>query len=332
MIRSGIDCMKRRDFITLVGGAAAWPLVARAQQAERARRIGVLIGPSENDPVFQSVLTAFRDALAKLGWIEGCNLSIDLRFGESDAGRIRTQAADLVRLGPDVIYTVTGPATLAVQRQTKTIPIVFEGGGGSPPVTNIARPEGNTTGFANSIDSIGEKFVELLKEVAPGTKRIGFISNPDSSRATISSYVPSIKTAAQALAIKIIDLPFRDAAELERGLVAFAAEPNGGLILGPLTTDRELIFRLATQHRLPSVAQTKVDAREGSLITYAADPAERPVGAATYVDRILHGAKPADLPVQFPRKFELTINLKTATALGLNVPLSLQQRADEVIE
>jgi putative tryptophan/tyrosine transport system substrate-binding protein len=324
--------MKRRQFITLVGGAAAWPLAARAQQPERVRRIGVLIGPSENDPTFQSVLAAFRDALAKFGWVEGRNLVIDLRFGESDAGRIRAEAADLVRLAPDLIFAVTGPAILAVQRQTSTIPIVFEGGGGSPPVKNIARPESNTTGFANSIDSIGGKFVELLKEIAPSTARIGFIFNLDPSRAVVSGYVPSIEAAAQASALKVINLPFRDTAELERGIMSFAAEPNGGLILNPLVTDRELIFRLATRRRLPSVGQTKVDAREGCLITYAADPTERPIAEAHYVDRILRGAKPGDLPVQFPKKFELTINLKTAKALDLMVPPTLLARADEVIE
>jgi putative tryptophan/tyrosine transport system substrate-binding protein len=325
--------MKRREFIMRLGGAAAaWPLSARAQQNERVRKIGVLIGPSEKDPVFQSVLAAFRGALAKFGWIEGRNLRLDIRFGESDAARIRAQAADLVRLGPDLIFTVTGPATLAVQRQTTTIPIVFEGSGGSPPVTNIARPEGNTTGFANSIDSIGGKYVELLKEIAPDLARIGFIFNPDASRATISGYLPSIEAGAQALAIKVINLPFRDATELERGIVAFAAEPNGALILNPLATNRELIFRLATRQRLPSAGQTKVDARSGSLITYAADPAERPPAEAYYVDRILRGAKPGDLPVQFPNKFELTINLKTANSLGLTVPPTLLARADEVIE
>jgi putative tryptophan/tyrosine transport system substrate-binding protein len=324
--------MKRRDFITLLGGAAAWPLTARAQQTERVRRIGVLIGPSKNDPTFQYMLAAFRDALARFGWVEGRNLVIDLRFGESDADRIRAEAVELVRLAPDLIFTVTGPAILAVQRQTSTIPIVFEGGGGSPPVKNIARPEGNITGFANSIDSIGGKFVELLKEVAPSTTRIGFIFNPDPSRTVISGYLPSIEAAARALALKVINLPFRDAAELERGIASFAAEPNGGLVLNPLVTDHELIFRLATQRRLPSVGQTKVDARDGSLITYAADPTERPTAEARYVDRILRGATPGDLPVQFPSKFELTINLKTAKALDLTVPPTLLARADEVIE
>jgi putative ABC transport system substrate-binding protein len=329
--------MRRRELITLLGGGAvAWPLAVRAQPADRVRLLGVLTGFAENDPEGQRRMAAFRDALATLGWVEGRNVRIAVRYAANAADEMQTQAAELVGLMPSVIYAATGPATRAVQRHTKTIPIVFEGAGGltsNPPVTNIARPEGNTTGFANSVDSIGGKWLELLKEVAPGAAKVGFIVDPESvRRGRTSGYVPSIEDAAHALSVKLISLPFRDAGEVERGIDAFASEPNGGLIVHPLANDRELIFRLAIQHRLPVVAQSKIDAAAGSLISYASDPSERAPGVAYYVDRILRGAKPGDLPVQFPKRFVLYVNLKTARALGLTIPLGLQATAEELIE
>jgi putative ABC transport system substrate-binding protein len=329
--------MRRREFITLLGGGAiAWPLAARAQPADRVRLLGVFTGFAENDPEGQRRMAAFRDALATLGWVEGRNVRIAVRYAANAADEMQAQAAELVGLMPSVIYAATGPATRAVQRHTKTIPIVFEGAGGltsDPPVKNIARPEGNTTGFANSVDSIGGKWLELLKEVAPGVAKVGFIVDPESvRRGRNSGYVPSIEDAAHALSVKLISLPFRDAGEVERGIDAFASEPNGGLIVHPLASDRELIFRLAIQHRLPVVAQSKIDAAADSLISYASDPSERAPGVAYYVDRILRGAKPGDLPVQFPKRFVLYVNLKTAKALGLTIPLGLQATAEELIE
>jgi putative ABC transport system substrate-binding protein len=238
----------------------------------------------------------------------------------------------LARLAPEVIFTLTGAATRAVQRETKRIPIVFQGGGGDPPVANIARPEGNTTGFAGANNSIGGKWVELLREVAPNVAKVAYIFNPSTRTPDGGGYLPSVEEAARALAIKVIALPAHNADETERGIVAFAAEPNGGLIVGPLATDRELIFRLAAEPRLPVASSTKLDVAAGSLFAYLYDRLEIAPRVAFYVDRILRGEKVSNLPVQFPTKFELVINLKTAKALGLTIPPALLARADQVIE
>jgi putative tryptophan/tyrosine transport system substrate-binding protein len=339
------DKLRRREFIVLLGGtAAAWPLAARAQQPERVRRIGALIGASEGDPEWQAYVTVFREELAKFGWSEGRNLRIDFRFSGGDANRLRGQAAELVRLAPELIFTATAAATRAAQQETQIIPIIFEGAGPlgdsqlqfdtGRAVKNIARPEGNTTGFTNIYASMGGKLLELLKEIAPRVARVGFIFNPTTNTTgSPPPLFPWIEEAAQALAVKVINTPFRNAAELDRVTDAFAAEPNGGLIVNPaVVTNRDLILRLAAQHRLPLISTFKSDPAEGGLMAYGSDSAELFRGAASYVDRILRGAKPSELPVQYPKKFDLIINLKTAKALGLTVPQSLLVAADEVIE
>jgi len=328
--------MNRREFITLLGGAAAaWPIAARAQQDGRVRQIGVLFNASENHPFFAPYWTAFRDALAKLGWVEGGNLHVERRFGDADASLTRTRAAELARLAPDVIFTISGPATRAVQQQTKTIPIVFVGGGGSPPVANIARPEGNTTGFAGANNSIGGKWVELLKEAAPGIERVALVNNPQLLLGGGGSYLPAIEETAQTLRIRTIGVPYRDPFDLVRGIDEFATEPNGGLIIVPPTPTvegRQTVFRLAAQHRLPTIYQARQFAAEGGLLAYGSVMGDRLRRAASFVDRILRGAKVSDLPIEFPTKFELVVNLKTAKAIGLTLPPSFLARADEVIE
>jgi len=321
--------MKRRDFITLLGGvAAAWPLAARAQQEEKVRRIGVLAGTIE--PTW---LAALRDGLAKLGWIEGHNLRIDLRFTLADPARMRADAVELVSLAPDVIVTTNRPGTAAVQEQTKTIPIVFTAG--NDPVSNgllqnIARPEGNTTGFSSTVDSLLGKRLELLKEAAPHITRVALVFDPQTVNV---GFFPSIEAAAPLLDVQAIKTPVRDPLELVRAIDAFAAEPNGGLLVVPVLPEDsyKMLPLVAAQHRLPAIDSTRPKVADG-LMTYAVDFSDIYRRAAAYVDRILRGTKVSELPVQSPTKFELVINLKTAKALGLTLPPSLLARADEVIE
>ena len=326
--------MRRREFITLLGGAAAaWPRVARAQQDGRVRRVGVLSIGLENDPV----LAAFRDGLAKLGWIEGRNLRIDCRFGADNPDRIRASAAELVHIAPDVIVSSGGVATRAVQQWTQTIPIVFVGGGDPAVgglVQSIARPEGNITGFSAFEPSIAGKWLELLKEAAPRLTRVALLFNPE-LRVTGPAYTAAIKAAAPAFAVQTLETPIRDPIEIVRALDEFAAEPNGGIIVLPATAgggNRDTIIRLATQHRLPAIYEAREFAEAGGLMTYGPRITENFRRAATYVDKILKGAKPSDLPVEQPTKIELVINLKTAKALGLTIPPSLLMWADQVIE
>ena len=322
--------MKRRDFITLLGGvAAAWPLAARAQQEEKVRRIGVLAGTIE--PTW---LAALRDGLAKLGWIEGHNLRIDLRFTLGDPARMRADAVELVSLAPDVIVTTNRPGTAAVQEQTKTIPIVFTAGGdpvSNGLVQNIARPEGNTTGFTNTVDSISGKWLELLKEAAPHITRAALVFNP---RTVNAAYFHSIESAALQLGVQAVNTPVRDSLELVRAIDAFAAEPNGGLlIVAVLPGDSyQILHRMAAQHRLPAIHSNRGRVADGGLMTYATDFLDIERRVAAYVDRLLRGAKISELPVQFPTKFNLVINLKAAKAIGLAIPPTLIARADEVIE
>jgi putative ABC transport system substrate-binding protein len=329
--------MNRRKFITLLGTAAAWPVAARAQQRERVRRIGWLIGRAENDPLSQASRAAFQEALAKLGWIEGRNLRIDLRFAADDPYRIRAYATELVRLAPDVIVTGAAVATRAVQQQTRTIPIVFVGGGDPAAiglVRTIARPEGNITGFSGPEPSIAGKWLELLKEAAPRVSRIAIVFNPEIAP-TAPNYISLIEASAPALGIQTIKAPFHNAIEIVRAIDSFATEPNGGLIILPppdTTAIRETIVPLAAENRLPAIYPGRSDAAAGGLLAYTTDQVDTSRRTATYVDRLLRGAKVADLPVQFPTKFELIINLKTAKALGLTVPITLLGRADEVIE
>jgi putative tryptophan/tyrosine transport system substrate-binding protein len=332
--------VKRREFIAGLGGAAVWPVAVRAQQAERMRRVGVLIGARENDPIPRAGMAAFRQGLQQLGWVEDRNLRIDLRFA-ADPDLARVSAAELVRIAPDVIVTYTAPPTRAVEEQTRTIPIVFVAVGDSAfgPggfVKNIARPEGNMTGVDNLYDSIRSKWLELLKEAAPRVERIGLIYDVQGvSASRLNTRLPPYEEAARVLAMQAIRIPYRNVEDLVRAIDAFALGPIGGLMVPfPLVTtaaDRETIIRLAVQHRLP-LSGTKEIAAEGGLIGYGPNTVDMFRRAPSFVDRILRGAKVSELPVEYPTKFELVINLKTAKALGLTVPQSILVRADEVIE
>jgi tripartite-type tricarboxylate transporter receptor subunit TctC/ABC-type uncharacterized transport system substrate-binding protein len=319
---------------------AKWSTVVRfagihaESQVERVRRIGVLVLAAENDFMQRDATLAFREELGKLGWIEGGNLQIDLRFGAGDSSRTRTYAGELVSLEPDVIVTSFQLATTVAQQQTQTIPIILAGVGdpsADGTVRNIARPEGNTTGFTNLNASFGGKWIELLREVAPGVARVGLVSD---AGALSSAYIPPIEAAAQSLGVNTITLPISNAAEIEPALRAFALEPNGGLIVLPDTSSiaaGELIKR-AAEYRLPAIYADKRIVTEGGMMSYGTDIVHVWRQTASYVDRILRGAKPGDLPVQFPTKFELAVNLKAAKALGLTIMESFLLRADQVIE
>jgi putative ABC transport system substrate-binding protein len=328
--------VKRRAFITLLGGAAAWPLAARAQQPDRVRRIGVLMGTAESDPDQKAMVSVFTRALEDLGWKEGANIRIDRRWAEGDVAGLRTQALELARLGLDVIFAQGTPATTALRQAAPTTPLVFVNISdpiGSGLVSSLAYPGGNITGFTNYELSMGGKWLEILKDIAPGITRVAAIFNPDNP--ALAGLSRSIEAAASTLGIHVVQRPSRNAEELERTISAFASEPNGGLlVLLDFVTlaHRDLIIKLATQHRLPAGYALRIFPASGGLISYGVDPVDLFRRAASYVDRVLKGVKPADLPVQQPIKFELIINLKTAKALGLTVPETLLARADEVIE
>jgi putative ABC transport system substrate-binding protein len=328
--------LRRRDFITLLGGAAAWPLTARAQQGDRVRRIGWLTPHDENDPARKTYVSAFTQALGDLGWIDGRNVRMDLRLAGTDINRIRALAQELVRLQPDIIVTNGTPATAAVQRETRTIPIVFVSGGdpvASDIVPRLDRPSGNVTGFAGYELSLVGKWLELLSEIAPGLKRAAIMFNPDTT--PVSVYLPSFETAARSLKVVPIIAPVHSDAEIETAIIALGREPRGGLVVMPdnfMAVHRAPIILAASRNNVPAVYDLSFYARDGGLLSYGPDPVDAFRGAATYVDRILRGEKPGDLPVQFPTKFEMVVNLKTAKALGLTVPQSILLRADEVIE
>jgi len=328
--------MRRREFITLFGGAAAWPLAARAQQGERVRRIGMLMGPyDENDPVAKAGVSAFIQALAGLGWTVGRNVRLDLRWGGGDINRIRALAQQLVGLQPDIILTGGTPETAAVQRETRTIPIVFAGAAdpvASGIVPRLNQPGGNVTGFAGSEASLAGKRLELLSEIAPGLKRVAFMFSPDNPSALV--FVPSFETAVRSLKVEPITATVHSEAEIETAITALGREPGGGLVLMDSFTlvHRAPIILAAARNNVPAVAFFSAFARDGGLLSYGFDSVDTFRRTASYVDRILRGAKPAELPVQLPTKFEMILNLKTAKALGLTVPLTLQAIADEVIE
>jgi putative ABC transport system substrate-binding protein len=328
--------MKRRDFITLLGGAAAWSLAARAQQGDRARRIGVLIGRDENDPVAKTNVSAFAQALAGLGWTEGRNVRMDLRWYGDDINRIRALAQELVGLRPDILVANSTAATVAVQRETRTIPIVFVGVA-DPVASNIVarlnQPGGNITGFAIFEATLGGKWVELLSEIAPGLKRAAIMFNPDTALA--STYMPSFETAARSLKVVPITAPVHSDAEIETAIIALGREPGGGLVVMPdtfMNVHRVPIISAAGRNNVPAVYPQAAYVRGRGLFSYGVDQVGLFRSAATYVDRILRGEKPGDLPVQFPTKFEMVVNRKTAKALGLAIPPSILLRADEVIE
>ena len=330
--------LRRREFITLLGGAAAaWPLAARSQQGERMRRIGVLVPFPESEPVAQARVAAFREGLQKLGWTEGRNIRIDTRWGALDAEAMQRFAKELVGLQPDLILSQSTPNTAALLQQTGTIPIVFvqvTDPVGSGFVASISRPGGNVTGFTTTEQTMAGKWLELLKEIAPRVNRVALLFNP--ATATFAEiYLNSFKAAAASFAVEAIGAPVRSTSEFEPVIAAQAREPNGGLIVIPdifMTGHRSEITLLAARYRLPAVYPFRYFAEIGGLLSYGNDPVDLVRRAATYADRILKGEKPSELPVQAPVKFELVINLKTAKALGLDVPWILQQRADEVIE
>jgi putative ABC transport system substrate-binding protein len=328
--------IRRRQFITLVGGAVVLPLAARAQQGERVRRIGVLIGRDENDPEGKAYVSAFIQALEDLGRTDGRNVRMDLRWGGHDTNRIRALAQELIGLKPDIILTDTTPATAALQRDTRTIPIVFAGVAdpvASGIVPRLDRPGGNITGFAIDETSLGGKWLELLSEIAPGLKRAALMFNPDT--ATASLHLPSLETAARSLKVEPIIALVHSDVEIERAVMALGREPGGGLVVMPdifTAVHRAPIILAAARNNVPAVSWQPYFARDGGLLSYGTDPVDIFRRAATYVDRILRGEKPGDLPVQLPVKYEMVVNRKTAKALGLAVPNSILVRATEVIE
>jgi putative ABC transport system substrate-binding protein len=329
--------MRRREFITVLGGAAAaWPLYARAQQGDRMRRIGVLMSLTADDPEGQVRLTAFLQGLQQLGWTDGRNVRIDTRWGAGDADRSRRYAAELIALAPDVILA-SGTSTMGpLLRATRTVPIVFTqvtDPVGAGFVDSLARPGGNATGFTLSEYGISGKWLELLKEIAPRVTRVAVLRDPD--MAAGSGQLGAIQSVAPSFGVELSPVNVRDAPEIERAVAAFARGSNGGLIVsasGLAIVHRDLIITLAARHRLPAVYFARYFVTGGGLISYGSDNIDPHRRAAGYVDRILKGEKPADLPVQAPTKYELVINLKTAKALGIEVPPMLLARADEVIE
>jgi ABC-type uncharacterized transport system substrate-binding protein len=328
--------MKRREFITLLGGAAAWPLAARAQQREHTRRIGVLMNTAADDPEGHARIAVFHQGLQEWGWTIGGNARIDVRWGAFDAESSRRHAAELVALAPEVILASASAAMGALQTTTRTVPVVFVSvidpvGAGF--VESLARPGGNVTGFALYEYTLSGKWLELLKEIAPGVTRAAVLRDPTVGSGTGQYAI--IQAVAQSLGVELRPMDVRDPGEIERAIVAFAQMPNGGLIVvgaPSLPTHRHLVITLAARHRLPTIYPFTYFTRSGGLLSYGpniVDPYRR---AAGYVDRILKGEKPANLPVQAPTKYELVINLKTAKALGLEIPSSVLARADEVIE
>src|SRR5262245_21197744 len=328
--------MRRRAFITLLGGAAAWPLAARAQQRERMRRIGVLMSLAADDPESPVRLTAFVQALQELGWTDGRNVRIDTRWGSGDADRIRISVAELVALAPDVILAVGGTVVGPLLQATRTVPIVFTQTAdpvGAGFVASLARPGGNATGFTLFEFGTSTKWLELLKEIAPGVTRAAVIR--DAAIPAGVGQFAVIQAAASSFGVELRAVDARESGEIERAVTALARERHGGLIVtatAVAVAHRDQIVALAAQHKLPAVYFQRFFVNAGGLISYGPDSIDPHRRAAGYVDRILKGEKPADLPVQAPTKYELAINLKTAKALGLDVPATLLARADEVIE
>jgi putative tryptophan/tyrosine transport system substrate-binding protein len=328
----------RRELIVLLGGgAAAWPFGVQAQQAGRIRRIAMLNGLAANDPEAQARVTAFQQGLKDLGWTVGRDLHVDLRWSTGDIAEMQTFAKELADLKPELIVGMTTPAVAALVEETKTIPIVFAGivdpvGRGF--ISNMARPGGNITGILNFEFSMGGKWLETLKQIAPLVRRVAVLFNQETAPFA-ASFVRVIEGSAESFAVEPIAASVRDAAQLERAIIDFAAKPDGGLIVLPdmfTVGHRGLIIELAARYRLPAVYPLRAFSVSGGLISDSGDPIDIFRRTASYVDRILKGANPGDLPVQTPNKFELVINLKTARALGLTVPPMLLARADEVIE
>jgi putative ABC transport system substrate-binding protein len=329
--------MRRREFITLIGGAAAgWPLVARAQQSDGMRRIGVLEETAEGDKERNSQFAKFREGLASFGWVEGRTVHIEHCFAAADAGQYQPLAKELVALQPDVVLTVSTPVTAALQRETTAIPIVFLGVSdpiGSGFTANLARPGSNLTGIMLYEQGIAGKWLAMLKEIAPRLAHVALVAGP---RTTAYDYfVRNAKAAGSSLGIEIVPTPVADAADIERGIEACSRVPNGGLLLVPDGTTivhRDLVIALAARHNLPAVYALRLFVTAGGLMSYGTDFGEAFHQAASLVDRIFRGTKPIDLPVQTPTKYQTSLNLKTAKALGITVPPGLLVAADEVIE
>jgi putative ABC transport system substrate-binding protein len=329
--------MRRRKFLGVLGGvAAAWPLVASAQQPDRVRRIGVLMGFSENDEVWQAYLTAFKQRLQDLGWTDGRNVRFDIRFTGESTERTRIAAAELIALAPDVIFVTTNPVVSALTQATRTIPIVFtwvSDSVGSGYVASLAHPGGNVTGFHNFEPAMGGKWLGVLKQIAPRVRRAAVVHVPEI--AANVAFIRVAEAASTSLGMTVTAAGVRDAADIERVLTEFAREPNGGLIVtpSPLTaTKRDLIIAVAARLGLPAIYSFRFYVASGGLVSYGIDQLETVREVASYVDRILRGAKPGELPVQLPTKFQLVVNLKTAKTLGLTIPESFLLFADEVIE
>ncbi len=330
--------MQRREFITLLGGTVAtWPLVARAQRADRVQQIGVLIPfENENDPQVRDLWPAFKHRLGELGWIEGRNIQFDVHFTTQNIDRIRAGAAEIVASAPALIYVWSNPGLAALKQATQTIPIVFvlvSDPVGSGLVANLARPGGNVTGFQNFETAIGGKWLELLKEIAPGVRRVAVVYSQ--KIAANVAFLQTAEAASASMGVTVTAMDLQDLAAIEPAFTAFAQEPNGGLIVTPNplnSRNTEVLSGLAARLGLPAIYPFRLDPVKGGLVSYGFDTVEQQQGAAAYVDRVLKGEKPANLPVQAPTKYELVINLKTAKALGLDVSLQMQQRADEVIE
>jgi len=330
--------VRRREFIALVGGAASWPFAARAQQTERTRRIGVLMQYPENDPEGQLRATAFRQGLEKLGWADGRNVQIDFQWGLGDADWIRSAAAQLLRLAPDVILANGDAAAKTLQQSTRTVPVIFIVGSDAVAnglVQNLAHPGGNLTGLAVFEQSLGAKLLDLLKEIAPSVARVAILFNQDNP----GNPFASAAAAAPRFAVEVVAVPLRESneidAEIEASMAQWGASRDYGLIVLPdpsTNSHRKLIIELAARHQLPAIHALRAATADGGLMSYGPDLPDLFRQAATYADRILKGAKPADLPVQLPTRFEFVINLKTAKALGLTIPPMLLARADEVVE
>jgi len=329
----------RREFIAGLGGATAlWPLASRAQQPDRLRRVGVLMGFDENDPEAKRWLSGFTEALAQLGWADGRNLRIDFRWAGGIVDRARFLATELVALQPDVILSTSTFTTAALQRETRTVPIIFvlvADPVGEGFVAGLPRPGGNITGFAYAEAEMAGKWLQLLTEIAPGVKRAAVMFNPDVAPGGGSYYPPFFEAAARSLKVAPITAPVHGDAEIETVIAALGREPGGGFVVlaDPfMEVRRALVISLTARYNVPAVYMNSSWVRVGGLLSYAPDPADLFRRAAPYVDRILRGAKPADLPVQLPVKFEMALNAKTAKALGLTVPPSILLRAEEVIE
>ena len=332
--------MRRRDFIRIAASAVSWPLAAHAQQAERIRRIGVLMLYPEDDPEGQLRATAFKQGLQKLGWVVGRNVQIDFQWGLGDADWLRSAAAQLLRLAPDVILANGTPAAKTMQSASRTVPVIFIAG--SDPVLdglvpNLAHPGGNLTGFSVLEPSLGAKLLELLKEIAPSVARVAILFNQDNpGNRGVSA---SAAAAALRFAVEVVEVPLRESneieAEIEAAMAQWGREPDYGLIVLPdpsTNSHRKLIIELAARHRLPAIHALRAATADGGLMSYGVDLPDVFRQAAAYADRILKGANPGDLPVSLPTKFELVINLTTAKALGIDVPLSLMLRADEMLD